>query len=145
MPRPLVREETAELLASDIVARLATIDGDGYPHVTPLWFLWADGAFHMTSDAGKLHVARLRANPRAGLVIDTEAGQRPDGERPNRQIRAVGDAILSPDTGAVWTRRVWDKYINGPAGGQAADSRLGNRQRMLITLIPASIIGVASV
>jgi len=33
MVRPLGQEET----------RIATIDADGYPHVTPLWFLWADG------------------------------------------------------------------------------------------------------
>lgn len=122
MPRPLTREEAAELLASDTVARLATIDEDGYPHVTPLWFLWADGAFHLTSDSGRPHLARLRANPRAGLVIDTEAGQRPDGQRPNKQVRAVGDAVLTPDTGSAWTSRIWDKYINGPAARQAAIS-----------------------
>jgi nitroimidazol reductase NimA-like FMN-containing flavoprotein (pyridoxamine 5'-phosphate oxidase superfamily) len=49
MTRPLNGEETADLLASDTVARLATIDASGYPHVTPLWFLWADGAFHLTA------------------------------------------------------------------------------------------------
>ena len=37
MTRPLSDEETADLLASDTVARLATIDASGYPHVTPLW------------------------------------------------------------------------------------------------------------
>jgi hypothetical protein len=78
-------------------------------------------------------------------VIDTEAGQHPDGQRPNRQIRAVGDAALSPDTGAIWTRRIWEKYINGIDARQAADSRLGNRQRVLIKITPARIIAVASV
>jgi nitroimidazol reductase NimA-like FMN-containing flavoprotein (pyridoxamine 5'-phosphate oxidase superfamily) len=38
--RPLREEEIAGLLARDVVARVATIDADGYPHVTPLWFLW---------------------------------------------------------------------------------------------------------
>jgi nitroimidazol reductase NimA-like FMN-containing flavoprotein (pyridoxamine 5'-phosphate oxidase superfamily) len=85
MTRLLTDEETASLLASDAVARLAAIDASGYPHVTPLWFRWADGAFHLASDAGRPHLARLRANPRAGLVIDAEAAQRPDAQRPNRQ------------------------------------------------------------
>jgi nitroimidazol reductase NimA-like FMN-containing flavoprotein (pyridoxamine 5'-phosphate oxidase superfamily) len=67
--RPLREEEIAGLLARDVVARVATIDADGYPHVTPLWFLWADGAIHLASDAGRPHLARLRDNPRAGLVI----------------------------------------------------------------------------
>jgi nitroimidazol reductase NimA-like FMN-containing flavoprotein (pyridoxamine 5'-phosphate oxidase superfamily) len=45
MVRPLSGEEIAGLLARDVVARVATIDESGYPHVTPLWFLWADGPF----------------------------------------------------------------------------------------------------
>jgi hypothetical protein len=36
---------------------------------------------------------------------------------PNKQIRAVGNATLAPDTGAIWTRRIWDKYIDGPTPG----------------------------
>ena len=142
--RPLTDQETADLLASDTVARLATIDVGGYPHVTPLWFLWADGAFHLASDAGRPHLARLRANPRAGLVIDVETAQRPDGQRPNKQVRAVGDATLTPDTGAAWTRRIWDKYINGPEARNALDERLGDRQRILIRITPVLITAVAS-
>jgi hypothetical protein len=145
MPRRLNDEETADLLARDTVARLATIDASGYPHVTPLWFIWADGAFYLTSDSGRPHLARLRDNPRTGLVIDVEVEERPDGQRPNKQIRAVGDAMLSPGTGAAWTRRIWDKYIDGPAARNAAETRLGDRQRALIKIAPTRIIAVASV
>jgi nitroimidazol reductase NimA-like FMN-containing flavoprotein (pyridoxamine 5'-phosphate oxidase superfamily) len=145
MTRPLSDAETADLLAGDTVARLATVDASGYPHVTPLWFLWADGAFHLASDAGRPHLARLRANPRAGLVIDVEAAQRPDGQRPNRQVRAVGDATLAPDTGAVWTHRIWDKYVTDSAARNALDERLDTRQRVLITITPILITAVASV
>jgi PPOX class probable F420-dependent enzyme len=145
MPRPLNNEETADLLASDTVARLATIDADGYPHVTPLWFLWADGAFRFTSDSGRPHLRRMRVNPRVGLVIDVEAEQRPDGQRPNKQLRATGDATLSPDTEAVWTRRIWAKYITGSAAMRAAEAGLGNRQRVLIRIVPRRIVAVASV
>jgi hypothetical protein len=145
MTRPLTEDEAATLLASDTVARLATIDASGYPHVTPLWFLWADGAFHLASDAGRPHLSRLRANPRAGLVIDVEAAQRPDGQRPNSQVRAIGDAMLAPDTGAVWTRRIWNKYVTGSAARSTLDDRLGDRQRVLITITPVLISAVASV
>jgi hypothetical protein len=99
----------------------------------------------LASDAGRRHLARLGANPRAGLVIDVEAGQCPDGQRPNKQIRAVGNAILNPDTGAAWTRRIWDKYINGPTARNALDECLGDRQRVLIRITPIHITAVASV
>jgi nitroimidazol reductase NimA-like FMN-containing flavoprotein (pyridoxamine 5'-phosphate oxidase superfamily) len=116
----------------------------GYPHVTPLWFLWTDGAFHLTSDAGRPHLARLRANPRVGLVIDVEEEQRADGERPNSQVRAVGDARLSRDVGGTWTRRIWDKYADGSTGADPA-ARLRGRQRVLIRIAPSQVIAVASV
>jgi len=143
--RPLNDEEIADLLTSDTVARLATIDASGYPHVTPLWFLWADRAFHFASDSGRPHLSRLQANPQVGLVIDVEAEQRPDGQRPNKQLRATGDATLCPDTEAVWTRRIWDKYIvvSEPTG--EATARLGDRQRVLIRIVPRRIVAVASV
>lgn len=145
MPRALNDEEITDLLSSDIVARLATIDANGYPHVTLLWFLWAAGAFHFASDFGRPHLARLQANPQAGLVIDVEAGQRSDGQRPNKQLRVTGDATLSPDTEAVWTRRIWAKYITGPTAMSTAEASLGDRQRVLITLVPRDMVAVASV
>lgn len=144
MPRPLTDDETATLLASDTVARLATIDSSGYPHVTPLWFLWADNVFYLASDAGRPHLARLDAQPRTGLVIDTEAGERADGQRPNQQVRVTGDASLSPDPDGQWTKRIWSKYLPGRTACES-DAHLRNRHRVLITVTPRQIITLASV
>ena len=96
-PRPLDPAEIEALLALDVPARLATLDRDGFPHVTPLWFLWIDGAFYMTSIADRPHLRRLAVNPRAGVLVDTEDAERDDGQRPNRQVRAIGEAqSISP-------------------------------------------------
>jgi hypothetical protein len=73
-----------------------------------------------------------------------EADQRPDGERPSKHLRAVGDATLSPDAEAAWTRRIWDKHINGPTARTRAALRLRERQRVLIRIVPSHIITVAS-
>jgi hypothetical protein len=59
------------------------------PQVTPLWFVWEDRAFHLTSFPDRHHLRRLESNPRAGLCIDVEEPERDDGERPNRQVRAA--------------------------------------------------------
>ncbi|MFF0500074.1 pyridoxamine 5'-phosphate oxidase family protein [Nocardia aobensis] len=139
--RRLDELEVEHLLFSDTVARLATIDSHGYPHVTPIWFLCVDGVFHLTSYVGRPHLDRIVRNPRVGLVIDVEAALRPDGERPNKQVRVIGDATVSPDRGGVWTARIRTKYVD--AATCAADNVA--RERALITVVPRTITAVASI
>lgn len=135
--RKLREDEIADLLASDVVAHLATVDSAGYPHVTPIWFLWSDGAFHLTSFIDRPHLDRIRCNPRVGLVVEIEDALRPDGERPNQQIRVIGDATVSVDPDGEWTRRIRRKYIGEPVAPE--------RERALITVVPKVFHAVASV
>jgi nitroimidazol reductase NimA-like FMN-containing flavoprotein (pyridoxamine 5'-phosphate oxidase superfamily) len=143
-PRRLSTAELEELLAADVPAQLATIDADGFPHVTPLWFQWTDGAFHMTSFAGRSHLRRLALNARAGLCVDIEAGERADGERPNRQVRAIGEAQTFPDAGGEWTERITRKYVTGPGLSVQLERRL-SAERIVIRLEPERLVAVASV
>jgi nitroimidazol reductase NimA-like FMN-containing flavoprotein (pyridoxamine 5'-phosphate oxidase superfamily) len=143
--RRLLNGEIADLLAYDSVARLATLDADGYPHVTPLWFVWNDATFYLASDAGRPHLARIRSNPKVGLVIDVEAPERPDRERPNRQVRAIGDATVTPDSDGVWTMRIWAKYRHDELDAATIAKRLRGRQRVLISLRPHHLVAVASI
>ena len=143
-PRQLSTGEIAALLALDVPARLATIDQQGFPHVTPLWFVWEDGAFHLTSLSDRPHLRRLERNPRAGLCIDVEQAEREDGERPNRQVRAVGEAELFPDPGGTWTRRVTEKYVRGPGAASRRAARAAD-ERVVIRIRPSRLVAVASV
>jgi nitroimidazol reductase NimA-like FMN-containing flavoprotein (pyridoxamine 5'-phosphate oxidase superfamily) len=143
-PRPLDPVEIEALLALDVPARLATLDRDGFPHVTPLWFLWSDGAFHMTSIADRPHLLRLAANPRAGVLVDTEDAERDDGQRPNRQVRAIGEAEVFPDSYGQRTTRITEKYVRGPGATPSIASRAAD-QRVVVRLRPARIVAVASV
>jgi nitroimidazol reductase NimA-like FMN-containing flavoprotein (pyridoxamine 5'-phosphate oxidase superfamily) len=144
MVRQLEPHEISDLLNGDTVARLATVDADGYPHVTPIWFVWDGELFHLASDATRPHLARITSNPKVGFVIDVEEPERSDGERPNRQVRVVGDATLSTDDDGAWTIRIWSKYrrANESAGPAA---RLRGRQRVHVTISPRGTVAVASV
>ncbi|MFB7719041.1 pyridoxamine 5'-phosphate oxidase family protein [Nocardia sp. NPDC056100] len=142
--RRLEPDEIDALLNLDVVARLATIDSDGYPHVTPIWFLWESGRFHLTSSSTRPHLRRIARNPKVGLVIDIEGELRADGERPNRQVRVVGDASVTPDPGGQWTRRIRAKYIDGSIAPGIAE-RAVHQERSLIGITPREIVGVASV
>lgn len=143
-PRRLNRSEIETLLALDVPAHLATLDRNGFPHVTSLWFVWEDGAFYMTSIADRPHLKRLAGNPRAGLGIDVEDPERADGQRPNQQVRAIGNAELFPDDRAAWTTPITEKYVRGPAADTSVAARASD-ERIVICLRPTRLVAVASI
>ena len=57
------------LLREPIVARLATIDEDGYPYVVPVWTEWDGTAMWLVARARAAYVAHLAARPKVGLSI----------------------------------------------------------------------------
>jgi hypothetical protein len=90
------------------------------------------------------HLRRLVANPRAGICVDVEDPERTDGQRPNRQVGAIGIAELSPDHDGRWTTRISDKYVRGPAALRDARGASG-RSGVVIRLTPDRLVAVASV
>jgi nitroimidazol reductase NimA-like FMN-containing flavoprotein (pyridoxamine 5'-phosphate oxidase superfamily) len=142
-PHSLSDTQLDALLALDVPGRLGTLDKEGYPHITPIWFVWERGAFYMTSLPEKAHVRRLGRDPRASFCVDVEDDERADGERPNRSARAVGPAELFDDDG-TWTRRITEKYIHGPGLPDRLATRT-SQERVVIRLQPVRLFGLSSV
>jgi nitroimidazol reductase NimA-like FMN-containing flavoprotein (pyridoxamine 5'-phosphate oxidase superfamily) len=136
--------EVDALLGTDVPIHLATLDARGVPHITPLWFEWADGAFWMTSLQHRPHVRRLEANAVAAVCLDVEHPERADGERPNQQVRASGFVELLADPDGVRTARITARYLRGP-GRDAVIARRTSRARVIVRLVPDELVAIASV
>lgn len=134
-----MKPDARELLALDVPVRLATLDEDGYPRITPLWFLWEDGVFYMTSVEGRRHLRNLQRDPRASICIDTEEREGPAGARRTRRVTAKGLVELRPDTDDDWTARITRKYVSG-AEGEALARRRGSVARVVILLRPTRLV-----
>jgi PPOX class probable F420-dependent enzyme len=67
--RSLTDAERAFVLERRL-ARVATVGPAGAPHVVPVMYAFADGAFWFSSDPGDRKARNLRGDPRAALVID---------------------------------------------------------------------------
>ncbi|HEX3606532.1 MAG TPA: pyridoxamine 5'-phosphate oxidase family protein [Candidatus Dormibacteraeota bacterium] len=63
-------EERDAFLAEQRTCRLASVNADGVPHVTPLWYVWDGHAIWITSLTRSRRWADLRANPRVAIVVD---------------------------------------------------------------------------
>ena len=64
MPRLTERELTDFLDEPGLLLRLATIDDSGMPRISPVWFVYQDGAIVFTPRARSVFLANLRRDPR---------------------------------------------------------------------------------
>ncbi len=133
--RRLLPQEIADMLNLAIPAHLATLDSAGFPRIVPLWFLWEDGSFYLSSGLQSRHVQDLARDPRVGLCITIEEGQTEAGYRPFRQIMVRGEASVQPDTDAIWARKLISKYITGQAGVVRVEREAG-KSHVVIVLRP---------
>ncbi len=65
-------EEVLERLRADLVVWLTTVDPDGQPQTSPVWFLWQGDTFLLYSQPHATKVRNLRANPRVALTLRTD-------------------------------------------------------------------------
>ena len=133
--RKLTPQEVADLTALAIPAHLATFDPTGFPRVLPLWFLWEEEIFYLSSGLGSRHVQDLVRDPRAGLCITVEEGQTQAGCRPFRQIMVQGYTQVQPDLDGRWAGKLIRKYILGQAGEGRAKLEAG-KPHVVIALRP---------
>ena len=70
------KEEIDRFLEQKLVARFTSIRLDGYPHTTPLWYVWDGEVLWFLLGAGtypRQHIRNLRRNPKLCVVIDRDA------------------------------------------------------------------------
>jgi nitroimidazol reductase NimA-like FMN-containing flavoprotein (pyridoxamine 5'-phosphate oxidase superfamily) len=72
--RGLTAEEIAEFLAGPVVARIATIDANGFPYITPVWQEWRDGAMYVIPREKTVFVKHLHTNPKVAVSCALDTG-----------------------------------------------------------------------
>ncbi|SEL80553.1 pyridoxamine 5'-phosphate oxidase family protein [Streptacidiphilus jiangxiensis] len=67
----MTTEERDAFLGEQRVCRVATVSGDGRPHVTPLWFAWDGSALWLYSIVRSRRWTELQTDPRVAVVVDS--------------------------------------------------------------------------
>jgi PPOX class probable F420-dependent enzyme len=141
------QEEMDGFLRQKLVARLTSIRPDGYPHTTPLWFVWDGEALSFELGAGerpRQHIRNLRANPKLCVIIDRDLRPEQGGVFDAQGVLIRGTAELSTDETLQEevTHQVLRKYL-GDEGDQYVDLALGDgkpgKNRVIVKVRPESI------
>ena len=68
-PANPLHARAAERLASEIPIWLTTVDADGQPQTSPVWFWWDGEIFHLFSKPDAPKVANMRSNSHVSLNL----------------------------------------------------------------------------
>jgi PPOX class probable F420-dependent enzyme len=110
----LTEEERQEFLAEKRVARLGTNRGDGWWHVTPIWYVWEGGLFYLSLGNSRRHLRNVAEDPHVTMCVD-EDPRITDLSKAPRSVVCFGLARLIQDEPAVreFTEKLEERYLGG--------------------------------
>ena len=120
------------LADSRLPIRIASINAQGYPQVTSLWFMFSAGRFFCCTQPQALVCNQIRANPRVGFEVAVN-------EPPYFGVSGCGDARQISADAAELLNALTDRYLEGrdPRLKQWLLSRAANEA--IIELTPRRI------
>lgn len=119
-------------LAESNVAVLATVDRRGRAHAAPIWYVYDDGVFLMSTGRGSQKQRNIEANPDVTLVIDRRT-------LPYFAIMAQGRAEIGPALSPEDRRRIASRYLTEEQTDRYLE-RMSGQESVSIRLTPRKLI-----
>ena len=129
--------EVARFAEQPLLAILSTVNRDGSPQSTPVWYMYDDGRFKVTSRGDRVKVRNIRRDPRVSLVvIDTAANGDP--------LAVHGAAEVTETGGDEFTYTMARRYEGRRRGDREAErlidlARSLGQPRVTIEITPLRV------
>lgn len=126
----LVPETHHDLLDATWAAALVTLDAEGRPQTTALWYLAdrEDGQLKLSLSDGRLKFKHIQANPEIGLFIISPSDQ-------FHTLEVRGTAAIGSDEDRALAGKVGTKY-----GADLANFDGPGETRYAVTITPRRIV-----
>ena len=124
--------EQEQFLAEANVAVLATVGPGGGAHAAPIWYLYEDGVFVMSTGRGSQKHRNVEAHPEVTLVVD-------DRTIPYYAVMAQGRAEIGPRLADDDRLKMAVRYL-GEEIGRAYIARVQGEDSVTIRLRPRKLI-----
>ena len=126
---PGIPESFKDLLQKKAFANLATVNADGTPQVTPVWFDYDGTHVRFNTARGRVKDRNLRRNPAVALTVM-------DPDNPYRYMQVRGRVTEITEAGA-------DAHIDALAKKYTGQDRYAHRQpgevRVIYTIAPERV------
>ena len=130
----MTEAEVAGFLAEQRVVICATLGGDGWPHLMPLWYVPRDGQLWSWTYAKSQKVRNLERDPRATLEV--EAGQ---AYQELRGVMIKAETVIHRDVDdvAALGADIFRRYNTGEVGSDFLDAvRAQAAKRVGLQFVP---------
>jgi PPOX class probable F420-dependent enzyme len=135
-------EELERFVAEPRAGCLATNRPDGFPHLSPIWFLYQDDTVFMELAESRLHLANLRRDPRASLMVDVD--ERPThgwrGDVRGVVFRGPVELIDDEATVAAYGELIDRRYLGTGAGDPELAAATEPERYTLVRLTPSATV-----
>ncbi len=128
-------EETLAFLARPLLMRMATLGADGYPQVTPVWFVQENGCLYASTEKERIKYRNIMRDPRVGASIDDD--------HPYRGISIKGVAHIQQGNIEETVRRIVQRYVPPDELG-ALMAWLFKGPRVVIEIRPISVVKIGA-
>ena len=126
------QKDREEFLKQANVAVLATVDGKGRPHAAPVWYLYDDGVFVISTGRGSQKHRNLAANPEVTLVVDRRT-------LPYFAVMAHGRVEIGPPLSDGDRLRLAVRYLGEDIGRQYVAQTAGE-DSITVRLRPRKVV-----
>ncbi len=123
-----------EFLQKPLVARMSTVDPDGYPHTLPVWFMLDGDDLVVISVSSTRKVGHIQANPKGAIVV---GGDPADGGG----YLIKGEFSIEADPEAAWVRRLTHHY-EPPEQAEKDIAAWSNLDIIVLRLKPKTVLKV---
>ncbi|MCS6843563.1 MAG: TIGR03618 family F420-dependent PPOX class oxidoreductase [Caldilineales bacterium] len=89
-----------------LLMRLGTLGSDGYPQVTPVWYLFEEGRLLVSTTADRVKARNMRGHPKVGFAIDRD-------QPPYRGVtgRGLAHVVAEGEAARPITQRIVARYV----------------------------------
>jgi nitroimidazol reductase NimA-like FMN-containing flavoprotein (pyridoxamine 5'-phosphate oxidase superfamily) len=110
---------------------------DGWPHVTPIWYVWENGRFVLSLGKSRRHLTNIARDPKVTLCVD-EDPRTTDLTKSPQAVVCFGLATLYDDDPTVRdvTTKVEERYLPAEARGPELDELLWFEGRVAVVIEP---------
>ena len=130
----MITDSVREFLQKPLIARMSTIDPDGYPHTVPVWFALDGDDIVVISARDTAKVGHILANPQGAVTIGGDPG---DGAG----YLIKGEFAIEADPEDTWVRKMTHRY-EAPAQAEKDIADWAELDIIVLRLRPKMVLKV---